>query len=44
MAFFDPATYADTEAYQQLNSVIAIGSDSFGERDLTIRISHPSKW
>ena len=26
MAFFDPATYADTEAYQQLNSVIAIGS------------------
>ena len=23
---FDPATYADTEAYQQLNSVIAIGS------------------
>ena len=26
MAFIDPATYADTEAYQQLNSVIAIGS------------------
>ena len=26
MAFFDPGAYADAEAYQQLNSVIAIGS------------------
>ena len=26
MAFFDPVAYADSEAYQQLNSVIAIGS------------------
>ncbi|MDO4292007.1 MAG: FtsW/RodA/SpoVE family cell cycle protein [Eubacteriales bacterium] len=26
MAFFDPEAYADTQAYQQLNSVIAIGS------------------
>ena len=26
MAFFDPQAYADAEAYQQLNSVIAIGS------------------
>jgi len=26
MAFIDPVAYADTEAYQQINSVIAIGS------------------
>ena len=26
MAFFDPQAYADAEAYQQINSVIAIGS------------------
>ena len=33
MAFFNPAAYADSEAYQQLNSVIAIGSGQlWGER------------